>query len=487
MSMKPERTIVTWVLIAASLLAIGVSVPLVTGEIAYAITAGQNRADREHLAELARHDQMSPLFRAVAKAVKPATVEVRVMKKNERRARRRWRREDFSPGLGSGVIVDAKNGYVLTNSHVVHRAETVEVVLSDGRKFEAEWVHTDPPTDVAVLKIEPDRLVGAPLGDSDKMEVGDWVLAIGSPKGLTQTVTAGIISAKGRRLRLSDRAGMYQNSLQTDAAINGGNSGGPLVNMKGEVIGINNLIITTSGFGGNEGIGLAVPSNMAREVMAQLIETGKVVRGFLGVSMQDIDEKLAGTFKLPHAKGALIVGFAKDSPAREAGLKEDDFIVAVDGKEIKSGNDLRNAVAAVKPGTTVKLVIYRDGKKQTVPVTITPKPDDMASAFDRSEPGKADIRKYGLKTATLTSEMAEELGYDSSTRGVIITEVAPLGSAAEERLRPGMVITRVQNMKIRTARQFARAMASPRAKSGVRLLVIDRHGRRNYVFLTPKK
>jgi len=509
MSMKPGKTVLAWVLISASLVAIGVSVPLVTGEIAYAITAAQNRADREHLAELARHDRISPLFRAVAKAVKPATVEVRGTKRHERyemdledlrrrffgppfdspfgRRTPRRRRREYGHGLGSGVIVDAKNGYVLTNWHVVVGAETVQVVLSDGRKFKTEWVRTDRATDLAVLKIEADGLIEAPLGDSDKIEVGDWVLAIGSPKGLTQTVTAGIISAKGRRTRLGARSDMYEDSLQTDAAINRGNSGGPLVNMRGEVIGVNNAIAVTSQFSGNEGIGFAIPSNMARDVMTQLIKGGKVVRGFLGVTIQDIGEELARSFKLPHAHGALITRVAEETPAAEAGLKEGDFIVAVGGKKIGNVNDLRNAIAAVKPGTTVKLEIYRDGKKQTVSATVAPQPDDMAAAFDPSEPGKATLTKFGLEVATLTPGLAEKSGYDSSTHGVIITEVDPGGSAAEEGLRQGMVITRVQNMKIRTAEQFARALASLNAKSGVRLLVISPRGGRHYVFLRPSK
>ena len=510
MSMKPGKTILAWVLIAASLTAIGVTVPLVTGEIAYAITAAQNRADREHLAELASHDRISPLFRAVAKAVQPATVEIRVVKRHARpetdmdnpmrrffepqspfgrRSPRRPRRQEFrfSRGLGSGVIVDAKNGYVLTNSHVVHGAHTVEVILSDAREFKTEWVRTDPLTDLAVVKIEADGLVEAPLGDSEKMEVGDWVLAIGSPKGLTQTVTAGIISAKGRRTELGVRTDMYQNSLQTDASINRGNSGGPLVNMRGEVVGINNSIAVTSQFSGNEGIGFAIPSNMARKVMTQLVEGGKVVRGFLGVGIQDVDDKLAKDFKLPDTKGAMVMGFSKDSPAEKAGLKLDDTIVAVDGKEIADTNDLRNAIAAVKPATVVKLEIYRDGKKRTVSVKVAQKPEDMATAFGRDKPGKANVRKFGLKVATLTSEMAEELGYDSDTRGVVITEVEPIGGAAEKGLRPGMVISRVQNTTIRTAEQFARALASRKAKSDVRLLVTTPRGGRRYVYLTPGK
>lgn len=274
--------------------------PFLAGRITYAVEVAKQEATRQELAELSKHDRLSSLFRAVSKVVKPAVVEVRTMKKIEgryldpfrffedgdlpfrfrfRRPQRRspQRRSIPQRGLGSGVIVDAANGYILTNNHVVGGVDKVEVILADGRKFDAQWVRTDPDTDLAVVKIAADRLVEAPLGDSDQTKVGDWVLAIGSPRGLPQTVTAGIISAKGRRTRIDGR--MYQDFIQTDAAINRGNSGGPLVNMAGEVIGLNNSIISSSG--GNEGIGFAIPSNMIKQIMNQLIDTGEVVRGWL--------------------------------------------------------------------------------------------------------------------------------------------------------------------------------------------------------------
>ncbi len=288
--MKTKKTWITLTIMIVLVAATTMFIPSLAGRIAYAVSANQNAADRANLAELSRRDQLSQLFRAVAKAVKPAVVVVQVTKKIEiedpfdtdefferffkdegapfRREFRRppRRRQYFREGVGSGVIVDAKNGYILTNYHVVSGADSLKVILADDREFEAEWIRHDRQTDLAVIKIKADGLIDAPLGNSDKIEVGDWVLAIGSPRALPQTVTAGIISAKGRT---TGRGDMYQNLLQTDAAINRGNSGGPLVNMRGEVIGINNAIFSHSG--GNEGIGFAIPSNMARNIMDQLI------------------------------------------------------------------------------------------------------------------------------------------------------------------------------------------------------------------------
>ena len=484
--------------------------PTLADRVAYGLATGENRATREDLAELSKHDRMSVLFRAVAKSVRPAVVVVKVrtrvkvvdpfdglddflkrfgedwpgpapMPRFRRAPRPREPREFFAHGIGSGVIVDAANGYVLTNWHVVRNADDVEVVLADDRKLEAVWVRTDSQSDLAIIKIKPDRLIDAPLGDSDKMEVGDWVLAIGAPRGLPKTVTAGIISAKGR---VTGRGG-YQSFLQTDAAINKGNSGGPLVNMKGQVIGINTAIV--SSIGGNEGIGLAIPSNMASDIMAQLIEKGKVVRGFLGVTIQDVDSKLAESFNLPHTRGALVSMVASGSPADGAGLKPGDFIVSIDGERTGSVNELRNEVAAVRPGSKVELEFYRKGKKTTVEVKIGAQPGGMAAAFGRGKPAPATTEKFGLKVATMDEELARKYGYKKALRGVVITSAAPTSDAAEQGLREGMVILQVGGKDVATAEDFDRAVSAKEAAAGVRLLVTDSTGGRRFVFITPKK
>ena len=487
---------------------------IVAGRLVYAISgaeskptqaerdAKESRIARKQLAEMGKYDQLSVLFRTVAKATSPAVVEIRVNKKvasggaGMNDMLRRYFGDDFRrfhptpppdspsirPGLGSGVIVDAKNGYVLTNHHVMVDAESTQVILSDGRKVSAKWVRTDRQTDLAVIKIEADRLIDAPLGDSDKMDVGDWVLAIGSPRGLSHSVTAGIISAKGRT---TGSPNTYEDLFQTDASINRGNSGGPLVNMRGEVIGINSAIMTYSG--GNEGIGFSIPSNMARKVMAQLVKTGKVVRGFLGVSIQNVDEKLAKSFNLPHTRGALVTTVAANTPAEKAKIREGDFIVSIAGKTVADTNELRNIVAAVKPGRTVDIKVIRDTKTITLKVTVAAQPADMVAMFDPPRPGRTDAERFGLSVRTLTAELAAMYGYRRGARGVLITKVVPGSSAAEQGLAPRMLITQVQRKDITTAEEFAAALRDKGAASGIRLRVTDTEGGRRFVFITPRK
>ena len=489
--------------------------PDLMGRAAYAVASGETRAAREALADLSKHDSLSPLFRAVDKALRPAVVVVHVKQKVDVQSQdpeelfRRFfgdnpqfrlrprpgapnnapKREYFSRGIGSGVIVDAEKGYILTNWHVVDSADEVEVVLSDNRRLPAEWVRTDEPTDLAVIKVKPDRLIDAPLGDSDKMEVGDWVLAFGAPEGLSQTVTAGIISAKGRTTSRGDTS--YQSFLQTDAAINHGNSGGPLVNMRGEVIGINSAIISRTG--GNEGIGFTIPSNMAKRIMTQLIDKGKVTRGYLGVMIQDVDENLAKSFNLPGTEGALVSQVADGTPAAKAGLKAGDFIVAVNGKDVKNVNELHNAVAHLDPTKAYPLKVYRDGKQIPVNVTLGEQPEDMAAAFGDKSPGGPDAAqtakaaRFGLKVAALDNETRQQLRYKPDTKGVVITEVAPSSDAADQAIQAGMVITEVQGVPIDSPAAFDKAVSAPETKSGVRLLVMDQAGGKRFVFITPAK
>ncbi len=508
-------TRVTLRFVLSSILVVGFAAgviygPQFAGRVAYAVSVGQLQAERGELAQMAaKDDTLSPLFRKVARVVMPAVVEVRVTKRvampqmadpfddpffrhffGDQTPRRQTQpRQQEQRALGSGVIVDAQNGYIVTNNHVVGGADEVQVVTSDNRKLEAEWVKTDPATDLAVVKVKGENLISAPLGDSDAMEVGDLVLAFGSPERLRQTVTKGIISAKGRnQAGLGGETNLYQNFLQTDAAINHGNSGGPLVNMRGEVIGINTAIVSETG--ANEGIGLSIPSNMIRQIMDQLIASGKVTRGYLGVKLQDVDANLAKSFNLPTTEGALAGDVAKDGPADKAGLKAGDFITAVDGKKVADVSQLRMLIAAVPPGKSVNLEIYRDGKKQTLPVKIGEQPKDMTAAFSNSpspEGGKASATKFGVKVAALTPEMAERLGYKAGVKGVVITEIDPDSSAASQGLQTGMLIVKVGDKPVATPEQFALATAAKDAANGVRLQVTDAEGNSGFFFVTPTK
>jgi serine protease Do len=510
---KVAAPLLAAVLIIASVWVYG---PTLAGRAAYAVAAAEHRAARAELAKLSKHDHMSTLFRAVAKAVKPSVVVVHVKQKIEytpapdmdeffrrffgedapfrgrpmprreqpapRREQPAPKREFFRSGIGSGVVIDAKNGYVLTNWHVVRNADKVEVILSDERRLGAEWVRTDAATDLAIIKVKPDRLIDAPLGNSDAMQVGDWVLAIGAPEGLPQTVTAGIISAKGR---VTPRGG-YQNFLQTDAAINHGNSGGPLVNMRGEVVGINSAIVSRTGV--NEGIGLSVPSNMAKGIMRQLVQKGKVVRGYLGVRIQDPDDRLARSFNLPHRDGALVGQVLDGGPAAKAGLQIGDFILAVNGKRVRSVNELRNTVALLAPGKTYPVRFLREGKEQTLKVKLENQPASMTVAFGDTTPSPdTSVKEFGLKVAAMTEELAQKYRYPRPVEGVIITAVEPNSDADEQGLAEGMVILRVQGRKVTTPAEFRRAISGKNAQRGVRLHVTDRTGAGRFVFLSPTK
>jgi serine protease Do len=352
------------------------------------------------------------------------------------------------------VIVDAEEGYVLTNNHVVAGADKVKVILHDGRTLSTEWIRRDPKTDLAVLKVDPERLIAAPLGDSGKMEVGDWVLAVGSPEGFEQSVTAGIISAKGRRTR-GDR---YENYLQTDAAINHGNSGGPLVNMRGEVIGVNTAIISRTG--AYAGIGLSIPSNLVKDIMAQLIKTGSVARGYLGIVFRDLEE------------GVKVIATRDGLAAADAGVQVGDVITELDGRKLKDGQDFRFQIAAMAPGSVHNLTILRKGKKLVLPVTLGRQPEDLAKAFQLKPDGGPDksgtAEELGLKVADLTPELARRYGYAAGTTGVVITAVKRR-SADTLGLRPGVLITRIGDTEVSTAAEFAEAVAKADLDEGVEL------------------
>lgn len=351
-------------------------------------------------------------------------------------------------GMGSGVIVSA-DGYVLTNNHVIADSDVLQVELSDGRIFTAAVIGSDTASDVAVLKIEASGVIAAPLGDSTAMEVGDWVLAIGSPFGLDQTVTAGIVSATNRQTGIIP--GGYEDFLQTDAAINPGNSGGPLVSLRGEVIGINTAINSRSG--SNAGVGFAIPANMARRIMEDLRREGRVVRGWLGASLDDVTVENAQRLQLPAGvlRGALITDVRAGEPADQAKLQAGDVVVAINDTTITSFAQLRNMVALSRPGSELKFEIYRSGEKLQIEVAVGELTrEKLAAMVERTE-----IPELGIVVQRLTPQVAEELGADMEAGGVVVTELSPQGPAVQQlRIRPGDIIRQVNNTDITSPLQF---------------------------------
>jgi serine protease Do len=387
------------------------------------------------------------------------------------------KREFRQQGLGSGVIV-SKDGYILTNYHVVAGANEIEVKTSDKRSFQAEVVGLDSLADVAVIKIK-EKVADLPvayLGDSEKLRPGDWAIAIGNPFSLTSSVTLGIISA----LKRTTGGGVpdaFQNFIQTDAAINPGNSGGALVNINGELIGINTMIYTQSG--GYMGIGFAIPINMARQIMEDLIYEGKVSRGWLGVMIQDLDQNTREAMGLPgETKGVLIGDVFKGQPGDKAGIKRGDIVTSVNDKTVESANELRNAVAAIHPGVKVPIELLRNGKKVTVQVTLTnrdtKKTQSTEASGTKSEEGEsADFTKMlGIKVANLTSKEYDELGIDQSVKGVIVQEVDPESQAAVNDLRQNDVIMEVNREPVTSVKELKKATKSIKAGDSILLLVL---------------
>lgn len=375
-------------------------------------------------------------------------------------------RERVERSLGSGVIV-RPDGYVLTNHHVVKDADKVVVFLQDRRRFVAKVVGSDPQTDLALLHIEAKGLPVLPWGDSDAVKVGDIVLAIGNPFGVGETVTMGIISAKGR-----SNVGLveYEDFIQTDAAINPGNSGGALINTRGELIGINTAIVTRSG--GYQGIGFAIPSNMARTVMEQLLKAGKVVRGWLGVYIQEVTPEMAEAFGLKEARGALVSEVMRGSPAARAGIKRGDVIVGYEGHPVKDVAELRILVAQTPPGRTVELELIRNGRPLKLRVRIEQQPARLAMRAEGPEV------TGGMRVGELTPERARRLGLPPGVRGVVVEEVEPGSPAWMAGLRPGDVIQEVNRRQVRNVEEFRQAMA----EAGRRvLLLVNRRGRTIYV------
>ena len=361
-------------------------------------------------------------------------------------------------GVGSGVVVRA-DGYILTNHHVVDGAEEITVELNDRRAFTAKLVGSDPPSDLAVLKVEASALPVLALGDSDRVEVGDVVLAVGNPLGIGQTVTSGIVSAKSRATGLSD--GSFEDFIQTDAAINRGNSGGALVNTSGELIGINSQILSPSG--GNIGIGFSIPSNMAKNVMEQIIRTGKVRRGLLGVTIQAVTPDIAASLGLGAARGALVSGVTPGGPADRAGVRRGDVITALDGQPVNDSNALRNRVAATQPGAEITFTVLRDNREQQLRATLGELPVQTSSANDTEEGGArpgatAEGSRLGIGVEPLTPEAVARLKLPRDTQGLLVGSVDPDGPAAEAGVRRNDVIQEVNRQPVRTVEELRAAL-----------------------------
>ena len=388
-------------------------------------------------------------------------------------------RERLEHSLGSGVIVNP-DGYILTNNHVVEGATDVEVTLNDKRTFKAKVIGTDPRSDLAVLKVAATKMSSISLGNSARMRVGDIVLAIGDPFGIGETVTMGIVSATGRKgLGIEGPEG-YEDFIQTDAAINPGNSGGALVNTRGELIGINAAIIAGKG-GGNQGIGFAIPIDMGRSVMEQIIKTGKVTRSYIGVGIQEVTPDLAKAFGVPTTAGALVGSVEPNGPGAKAGLKQGDIITSLNGQTIPDYNDFRLRISQMAPGTAIKLGVLRAGQKTDVTVTLAESPEKTAAA---PQPAPSKNPMEGVEVETLTPEIAHELNLAPNVRGVVIASVDPDSPAADAGLERGNVIREIDHKAVGSVNQFEGAVREAGNRS--LLLLVNQAGNEQYVVISPR-
>jgi len=381
-------------------------------------------------------------------------------------------------GIGSGVIA-TKDGYILTNNHVVDGADEVKVALQDGREFTAKVIGRDPKSDVAVIKIEGDNLPAVPMADSAKVEVGDVVLAVGNPFGIGQTVTTGIVSATGRANMGLD----YEDFIQTDAAINPGNSGGALVDAEGRLIGINTAILSRSG--GNQGIGFAIPVNMARDVMTSLVKDGRVTRGYLGVLIQDINPALAKQFKLKDNTGALIGDVTPNSPAEKAGLKSGDVVLELNGEKVTDSRHLKLEVARIKPGESIPVKVLRDGSTKTVNVRVKEMPgnEELTKNDNRIEDDNGTLN--GVSVGDLDNRTRQQFDLPANVRGVVINEVQPDSAAAEAGLKPGDVIQEINRKPVKTAEEAVQLTEKPEDKTT--LLRVWRDGSSHFLVVDESK
>jgi serine protease Do len=377
------------------------------------------------------------------------------------------RQQPRQEARGSGFIF-TKDGYILTNNHLVGKAEKVTVTLGKDKEMDAKVIGSDPESDVAVIKIEGENLPYMELANSDALEVGEWVIAIGNPFGLSHTVTAGIVSAKGRNQLEGLGSLAFQDFIQTDAAINPGNSGGPLLNLDGKVVGINAAILGPSG--GNIGIGFAIPINLAKSVYEQLISKGQVDRGYLGVLPADVTDDLAKSMGLKEAKGAIITEVTEGSPAEKAEMKPYDVVIAVNGEPVKDALDFRNKIAMSKPGTEVKITVVRKGETKTLTALLERR--DAEKLANASAAPSEDQEMLGFEVANLTKDMAQRYGYESLS-GVIVTDVVQGSEASRKGIQAGMLIIEVDQEPVKNTKDFSKAIQQAKEKGVVLLRVTD--------------
>jgi serine protease Do len=460
--------------------------PVLTALVLLFVFASAGPAVAEDVESIKALQQMGKAFARIAEKASPAVVWVTAEKEatqdyslrmwpfgdrfgddffddfffNPRyRPRRQPKSRPRQIAQGSGFVIKP-DGYILTNNHVIRDAEEVTVKLLDGRKFKAEIIGADPDSEVAVIKIDTSDLPYLELADSDALEVGEFVLAIGSPFGLSHTVTAGIVSAKGRSVGLAE----YEDFIQTDAAINPGNSGGPLLNLNGKAVGINTAIIGSNRF---IGIGLAIPINLAKNVYEQLIDTGTVTRGVLGVYIKELEPDLAKSLDLKRdTKGVVISEVMEGSAAEKAGLKPYDVVVEFEGEKVEKANEFRNRVSMLKPGTKVKLTVLREGDKRDFTVKLGEKSTLRAGA----EPSKI-LEQLGFAVQNLTEELAERLGYEGQS-GVVVTQVEPGSIADRNGIKPGSLIMEVDRKPVKNVKEFSSALEKA-GKEGSLLLLVD--------------
>ena len=403
--------------------------------------------------------------------------ELRPPKNQRQKNRQNPNRQFRQQGMGSGSIIDSK-GYILTNHHVVGEADRILVILYDGTEKEAKLVGTDPETDIAVVKIEGNGLPVLPMGNSDEILVGEDVIAVGNPFGLIQTVTYGIISAKGRsNVGINE----YENFIQTDAAINPGNSGGPLVSLRGEIIGVNSAIFTRSG--GYQGIGFAVPINMARKIMRDLIDKGTVSRGWLGVGIQNVSHDLAQAFQLDNTKGSLITGVMPDTPAKKAGMRKGDVVIRINEKSIRDSNHLRNEIANAGAFADIEIELIRDGKSVIIQLKLDERPRKLGQikVAPQAVPTIEQVEMLGMIVEELTEKTAKQLGIETGS-GIVIVEVKPGSPAEKTGLLPGMIVQEVERHAIANLSIFKELVSEMDPEKGILLLITSAKGSR-YIFL----
>ena len=443
--------------------------------------------------------QFSDQFADIAEKANPAVVTILTEKKVEiNQSNRSTPQEDLfrfyfnqprqreykSSALGSGVIIDAKNGYIITNNHVVEDVDEITVRLLDKSEYKASIIGKDPKSDLAVIKIKAKGLADLELGDSDNLRVGEWVIAVGSPfsANLSHTVTAGIVSAKGRGNII--QGDIYEDFIQTDAAINPGNSGGALLNSSGDLIGINTAIYSNGYFDrGNKGVGFAIPSNMVKKVMSDLIAYGEVVRSYIGVQIQPINDTAAKALDLKTRSGALVANVIEDGPADKAGIETGDVIIEFDGMMIKSVDHLRNNVSVSKPNNFYNLGVIRDGRKKSFKVKLEKMPNDDKLALNVQTENSNEL---GIEVSNLNRLNRQEFGINSQDAGIIVTRVLSDSPSDEAGIQAGDLITRVGSRRCRTIKEFD-ALVKNTKRRGMLMLHIKRDGNAQYVTLDLKK